>query len=302
MEISAADINLKFPYWTAACFVSLLALLFTVAQFYENKLHNEHEINRRTYMLLMEDSDMEGSKLIDSLIHSDSSEVKIREISKLNLFIQKLLFSKKIHQGTALGYLLIQIFLFLFLFIFTQGAFTILTRFMFTYLSKGPCQSETQSYVVLETVFWVFIILSRFLAAFVSTKMNAINFFFFILFFNTTISGLFLAPSLTSSGLFFWAFIPLVGFSTGPLIPCGLMIAKKVLEFNSFLLSIFIVGLAVGGIVFQELTGTLLDQEWPDFPNSAYILPHLVCLCNFLSLMIFLPIFFLHKKFNNLIQ
>lgn len=302
MEISAADINLKFPYWTAACFVSLLALLFTVAQFYENKLHNEHEINRRTYMILMEDSDMEGNNLIDSTVHSDSSESKMQQISKLNLFIQKLLFSKKVHQGTALVYLLIQIVLFLFLFIFTQGAFTILTRFMFTYLSKGPCQFETKSYIVLETVFWVFIILSRFLVAFVSTKMKAINFFFFILFFNTIISGLFLVPSLTSSGLFFWVFIPMVGFFTGPLIPCGLMIAKKVLEFNSFILSIFIVGLAVGGIVFQELAGTLLDQEWPNFPSSAYILPYLICLCNFLSLITFLPIFFLYKKFYNLIQ
>jgi len=279
-------------------FATTLTLVFLAAQLYENKLHSKKETNRRSYMLLMEDSDLEAEMKIEP-----HEVMTISKGSRINFFMQKLLFGRRCHGGAELCYMLAQITLFLLLFVFTQGAFTILTRFMLTYLSKGiPCQLDTKTNVILETAFWVSIIVSRFLAAFVTSQMKAMHFFLALLFFNTAFCGLFLLTGLTKYELFFWVCIPLVGFFTGPLIPCGLMIAKKVLEFNSFLLSVFIVGLAVGGIVFQELTGTLLDQKWPGLSSPAYTIPYLVFFCNLLSLLVFLLIFFLYHSFKKSIQ
>lgn len=186
-----------------------------------------------------------------------------------------------------------------------QGSFTIISRFMLTYLTKGPAHLSVQSYSILFTLFWGMFIFSRFFSVYLSVKFDPILFFLTLLIFNSFLCVLFLMPFLTKYELFFWLIVPLLGMSSGPLMPCGLMIAKQILDFNSFVLSLFIVGMATGGLICQQLTGEFLDHfqvgsSWMGFTNtnSAYYIPHLIFLFSFLSLITFLPVYFFYKKFN----
>lgn len=187
----------------------------------------------------------------------------------------------------------------------TQGSFTIISRFMFTYLTKGPANLSIQTFSIIFSLFWGLFIFARFFSTYLSVKIDPVIFFTGLLVFNSFICMLFLIPILTQSNIFFWICVPLLGMSSGPLMPCGLMIAKQVLDFNSLVLSLFIVGMATGGIICQQLTGEFLDHFdpgsfWMGFnnPNSAYSIPHLTFLSSFFSLISFLPIYFLYKKFD----
>ena len=134
--------------------------------------------------------------------------------------------------------------------------------------------------------------------------MNELIFFLALLILNLACNLLFLIPALTNHETFFWIAVSLLGLFMGPITPSGLGLAKKLLEFNSFVLSLFIVGLAFGGIIFQQLTAALLDyfkpnSSWFGFnnANSSFIIPYLAAIASFFCLVVFLPVFIMNKKF-----
>ena len=238
-EVPNEQINLSHPYWLASIASFSIAFLFLIAQYFELRISRIYEINRKQYMLLMEDSEEAESKT------GDDNQSNQTELTKFNKTFQQMFFSDRIYEGIALFYMLLQIFLFFLLFLFTQAFFTILSRFMLTYLTKGPAQFSLKSFATIDTTFWVFVILGRFMATYLSIKINSVIFYLSLLTLNAAVSLLFLIPSLTSYKIFYWMTIPMLGALSGPLMPSGLMIAKQILEFNSFVLSLFIVGLAV---------------------------------------------------------
>ena len=167
------------------------------------------------------------------------------------------------------------------------------------------------------------------MAAYLAFKIDPIKFFFGNLILNLIVNFLFLIPGLTVSKLFFWINVSFIGFTNGPLIPSGLMVAKQILDFNSFLLSLFIVGIGtyfkphydfifnfllisllfltkkgLGGVISIQTTGLLMDYfkptNWLGFQalNSSYLIPHLAFFCSFFSLLFFLPILFGYYRFT----
>jgi len=119
---------------------------------------------------------------------------------------------------------------------------------------------------------------------------------------NTLTSAMLLIPTLGHHRFFIWILVPLLGIFSGPVMPCGLMIAKSILQFNSFILSVFIVGLGLGGIVFQELCAALLDNMFPKNINPTDIIPLLIFISSLASFVTFLLIFFMKKQFGNSVK
>lgn len=288
------EVNLKGPYWKASLFAVIVAFSFLISQLFEVKNNREHEINRRNYMLLMEDTS-------DSSSDSETRNQPFQS-SNFNKTIQKLLFSDKVFKGKALLYMLTQIFIFILFFVMAQGSFTIVTRFMFTFLTRGPAKVATQTSTRIEMLFWIVIILSRFLSAFITTRIKPSKFLLIILFSNLIAATFLLVPILHRYEGFFWLLVPLIGFTSGPIIPCGLDLVKHMLKVNSFVLSVFIVGLAIGGIILQEVCGSLLDKEWIVFANQKSIIPYLSFFTSLATLFIFLVIYSLHRAFHYLVK
>jgi len=295
------EIDLRTPYWISGSISILIAFIFLATQFYESKNKHNNSKKKREFMLLTED-------LSDNEINDDDNEQENNE--KIKYFMKNLLFSDKTYTGKALVYMLVQIGLFMLVFVLTQGSFTVITRFMLTYLTKGPANLDIKTYSIIISLFWALFIFSRFISTYLAVIIDPIYFFLIILFMNSFVSALFLVPALTTYEIFFWIALPVLGATSGPIMPTGLMIAKEIINFNSFVLSLFIVGMASGGILFQQLTGELLDhfdvnnnndsKYWMGFKNinSSYAIPHLIFLSSFLALITFLPIFILFKKWN----
>jgi hypothetical protein len=89
------------------------------------------------------------------------------------------------------------------------------------------------------------------------------------------------------------------------------MVAKKVLgDYNSFVISLFSIGLGLGPLVFQQLTAFIVDNLKPasksflGFENfdSTYTIAHMIFLSSFLSFITFLVIVLIYKKFVYLIR
>lgn len=295
------QIDLRAPYWISGSISILIAFIFLATQFYESKNKHNNSRKKREFMLLTED-------LSDNEINDDDNEQENNE--RIKYFMKNLLFSDKTYTGKALVYMLVQIDLFMLVFVLSQGSFTVITRFMLTYLTKGPANLDIKTYSIIISLFWALFIFSRFISTYLAVIIDPIYFFLIILFMNSFVSALFLVPALTTYELFFWIALPVLGATSGPIMPSGLMIAKEIINFNSFVLSLFIVGMASGGILFQQLTGELLDhfdinnnndsKYWMGFKNvnSSYAIPHLIFLSSFLALITFLPIFILFKKCN----
>ncbi|RNA38239.1 sodium-dependent glucose transporter 1A-like [Brachionus plicatilis] len=297
-SVSMDAIDLRWPYWISSLIALLVSLLFLYAQLAENKNRHKYEKNRKKLILLGEDLNM------DTLSIGTSSSLTQ---NKLSLFFQRLFVGKeKLHYLSKKQYnrLMLQIFLFFMVFLFNQGYFTILSRFMITYLTMGPAKLEIEIFIIVQTLFWAFFIIGRFLAAYLAFKLDTVVFFTLILSLNFLINLLFIIPLFTKFSLFFWICIPLLGLCSGPMTPTGIMLAKQLLDINSFVLSLFIVGLASGGIVFQQVAGAFLDlldpneQSWLGFTNanSAYIIPHLACISSFFCLLFFVPIHLMHRN------
>ena len=83
------------------------------------------------------------------------------------------------------------------------------------------------------------------------------------------------------------------------------------MEYNTFILSIFSVGMSLGNIFFQDVTGRLLDSlvnlesstllGFDNF-NSAYIIAHAFFLPSLLCFLTFVPVCLIYKRWVYLVK
>jgi hypothetical protein len=172
----------------------------------------------------------------------------------------------------------------------------------------GPAKLNLETFVAIQTLYWSFFIFGRFISAYLAYKIDSVHFLLGALVLNLVVNSLFLVPFFTLSQSFFWICVSMIGFSSGPLIPSGIMVAKQILDFNSFLLSLLIVGIGLGGVVSIGTTGLLMDYFKPTYwfgftaTNSSYIIPHLAFFCSFFSFLFYVPILYGYNKFAHKLE
>lgn len=296
---SLNEVNLQVPYWIAA-FLSLgVSIMFFIIQLIENAKRKKYVSLQLQQSILTEDFELDSASI------SSDRFLNYTQSSRFSMFIQKLLFTDRRFSGKTLYVMITLIILFIITFIFNQGYFTVISRFMFTYLTFGPAKLSVDEFVIVQTLFWIAFIIGRFLVAYITFAVDATKFFFNMLILNLVFNLFFIIPSIASHKIFFCVGVTLLGLSSGPITPTGLMVAKKILDFNSFILSLFIVGLAMGGIIFQEVTGALLDSDYSKFPlwgfqnpNASYIIPYIALIGSSCLLVIFVPIYLIQRKWT----
>ena len=134
-------INLKIPYTAAASLGSIVAIMFLIAHMIETR-------NTKIYK--------KRQNLHLNLITKDKEKMLSNDEKKENVsFIQNLFFGNKNHTDKVLAYMIVQIILIGMMLFFTSGYITIISRFMLTYLTKGPGKFNIDSYSKLQTIYWL---------------------------------------------------------------------------------------------------------------------------------------------------
>ena len=286
-------IEIKTPYFICASVGIMLFLLFIAAQIFER--NNTKKFTKKYDVQL---------KLLN-----EKNKKEIEEMPK-NSFIENLLFGNNSYKGKAKAYMLTQIVMIILIQFSIQGHFTIVSKFMLPYLTKGPGKFSLSEYSNISSLFWAAFVASRFIAAFVAFKIDSITFVYGLLLTNLLMSSMFLVPYLTMYKLVFWIGMGLMGFATGPCTPSTFMVAKNLIKnYNSFVLSLFAVSMSLGTMFFQQITGILLDSIEPresflGFENfeSAYIVSYAFFIPCFISFVVFIVAYFIYRKYISLLD
>lgn len=280
-QSSSDDIKLQIPYGIAGCFGFLVAIGFILFHIIETK--NQFKIGKK----------IEHAKV--NLLEKPNENNKNSLIKTIN----KILFTTKFKSKKVFFIKIIQVIL-LFLLSLNLCAFiSINSTYMVSYLTKGPAKLSLDTFFMLQMLFWVFYVIGRLLTTFIAYKMNNSLFFMFLLTINLILAILYAVPSFNSIKIFYWFIINLLATSTGPIIPCCFMIAKHTLfSINAVIVSIISIGMSIGFIVSQYLTGYLLDklvlhQHWFGYKDvtSIYIIPYILLFFILLACPIYLIIF-----------
>jgi hypothetical protein len=296
-HITKEDITIQTPYTLAAGVSLLVSCLFILAQILEknNDTNYEKSCNNE-----------QTAKELDQL--NSSNDHKTGN-SKVN-FLDKLIFGKRSNNKKMLNYTLTQILMLTLMFIFISGFQNTVSKLLLTYVTLGPAKFSVKQFSILQIVFWLSYVIGRFNAAFLAFRMNVNWFMLIVLIGNALNHFLLLIPALASTQTFVWISISLMGFFVGPIQPSGFMIAKRVIgDFNSFVLSIFLIGNGIGGLLFQQLTGDLLDMIKPsdnhrfgyEQSTSAYFIMHILLIPSFAILITFLSIWFIYRRYKSLL-
>ena len=292
-EITSEMIDIKTPYFLSAGLGIILCLLFLVAQFFEKK--NTKRFNSAYGVQL--------NLLNEKVKHEEVQRPKTS-------FFQHILFGDSSVKGNVKVYMLVQICLIFVIQFCIQGHFTIVSKFMLPYLTKGPGKFSLQDYSIISTLFWAFFVVARLLAAVLAFKVNSIVFVFCLLAVNLLVSSVFLMPFLTMHKLVFWIGMSLMGLATGPCTPSLFMDAKDLLNnYNSFVLSLFSVGMGLGSIFFQQTCGILLDAINPrefflgftNF-NSNYIISYAFFLPCIVSFFVYFVSYVIYRRYFFLLK
>ena len=289
--INSNDIKIGIPFAISAIIGIAIVVLFIIAQIIE--LKNAKKVEAK----------------IGSKFSIDNDKTKDNE-TRSSSFFQRLLFDKKEYKGKALAYMLVQIFLLALIFFCLQGYITVISKFMLTYLTMGPGNFSVEEYAQLQTLYWAVFVLSRFLAAFLAFKMNPIIFVFILFVLNLIFCTFFIIPYFTQIKLFYWVAISALGLFSGPMQPSTFMVAKKFLKnYNSFVISIFMIGHGLGGTFFQQITGNILNsfqstKNFLGYENfqPANLIAHAFFTPSLISFLVYIPIFVIYKKYSNLIK
>jgi len=280
--LTSEDIALQIPYSVAGLFGCVVLVGFLVAQYFETK-HRKH--------VKQVQEDNQQSVPLKTL---DEAEVHRKAPS----FIEKLLFGDTNYDGKTFALMCVQIVLFMILFAFVSGFNNVLTGYNLTFLTRGPAKFSTESFMTLQTMYWAFFICGRFLTAYLAYKINALLFYTLLILLNFILLIFYCIPFFNTNQWFYWISNCFLGLLTGPLIPCSFMIAKHVLiNVNAFLVSMFVVGLSIGGIASQYITGIFLT--WEEY-NPVYYLPVLQGICILSGIIIFATILIIYQKNRNI--
>ena len=301
-ETNTTSLQIRIPFWISAFMGLSIAILFILAQLFEIRNHRKYEKAQGTHL---------KSTLLDKSAAIYSVQTEIEE-SAGNNFLDKLFFGQKKYKTYPKIYMYSQIILATSLLFYLQGYSTLISRFTLTYLTLGPAKLSINSYTNLQTLYWITFVVSRFSAAFIAFKLNPLVFVFILTFVNTLTSSFLLIPYFTHFELFYWIVLAIKGVTSGPCIPSIFMVAKHVMrDYNSFIISIFSIGLGAGPLIFQQLTGIILDTLKPPQTesflgfgqfNSTYFIGHLIFASSALSFAAFLLIVLIYKKCFYLIK
>lgn len=298
LPINPNDIEIATPYTISGSIgLFIMVFLFLVAQVIEHRNNNRY----KTALV-------DGERMLKNKIQlSESQDLTQRNHG----FLQGLFFGDKHYKGKALAYMTTQIALISIMFFFLAGYIAVITKFMLTYLTKGPANFTVDVYTQLQTVYWALFVCSRFSAAIFAFKLDPLVFLFGLFLANMIICFLFVVPYFTTFPTFYWYGMLLMGITSGPMQPSSYMIAKDILvEYNSFILSVFSIGVGFGALFFQEITGRLLDYFSEPRDNflgfevfqPAIVISHLFFVTSLLCFLLLIPIFYVYKKFVYLVK
>ncbi len=278
------DISIKTPYFIAATTGLVLIAFFVLAQLVETR-------NRKAYLTRINKNSQENASL--------NQKQQQDQVKNETSFIENLFFSGKVFKGKALCYMYTQISLITIMFFFLAGYISIISKFLLTYLTKGPAQMTIEAYTTVQTLYWTFYVLARFATAILAFRINPVVFLGILFLANTVVCGLFLVvPYLSGSVILYWIGTVSMGITSGPMHPASFMAAKKLLvDYNMFTMSVFSIGLAIGGILFQETVGRLLD-----YYGEAQVVAYLFFGSSLLVFLLFVPISLIYRKFVSLVR
>ena len=296
----ASEINLRVPYWLCGALAFSVGVLFFLAQLIENRNEKRLDKNRYTQLVpLTEEFELD----LDNFSGSTASIELIKDGDNEK--------ETHIESEQPRDYYILYLIMFLFLFVFIQGYMTVICRFMLTYLTLGPAKFQVEQFARAQTLFWLFFILGRFVVSFLAfrlTTYESVVFFLAVLGLNFLVNFLFIVPALTQFSAFFWLNVSLLGLISGPMTPTCLMLAKQLINFQPFVLSLFVACLGLGGILFQQATGALLDMQHVSFNwmifmdfnayvyNTAYLIPYVSCVASLFCFLFFLPVYCCLKR------
>jgi len=286
-------IDLKVPYFICASIGLVLCLLFLIAQLFER--NNTKKFNKKYDVQL---------KLLN-----EKNKKEVAEMPK-NSFFENMMFGNNSYKGKAKAYMFTQIIMIFLIQFAIQGHFTIVSKFMLPYLTKGPGKFSLSEYSNISSLFWAAFVASRFIAAFVAFKIDSITFVYALLLTNLLVSSIFLIPFFTLYKLVFWIGMVLMGLATGPCTPSTFMVAKNLIRnYNSFVLSLFSVSMSLGTMFFQQITGMLLDEIQPRYSflgfdnfESAYIISYAFFMPCFASFIVFMIAYFIYRKYISVLD
>lgn len=218
-RLRSQDLALQIPYSVSATIGMLLGLLFVIAQFIEMKNRKLFAEKQKNY-----NKDNQLQPLKGENDESVTENVNKKSNQKRS-FLQNLCFGDRSYKGNALTYQIVQISLLVITFFCIQGYITVISRYLLTYLTKGPGNFDVTTYSYLATFYWSVFIVARFLAAIVAFKMSAIVFVFGLLALNMIVCLLFVIPFFTHYSLFFWFGIGFMGLTSGPMQPSSFMVS-----------------------------------------------------------------------------
>lgn len=293
ITLKPEDIIIQTPYFIASTIGVVLVICFIISHLVETR-------NERRYREKLHQNDQEKVALKIAALDSEPKNDQT--------FIKSLFFGDKNYKGKALCYMSVQISLITVIFFFLAGYIAIICKFMLTYLTKGPAQMSVNTYTTIQTLYWAVFVFSRFSTAIFAFNINPIVFIFFLFLANAIVCGLFIVPILTEYSLFFWVGMVLMGFTSGPMQPSSYMVAKKLLvEYNTFTMSVFSIGVALGSIFFQEIAGRLLDYfNEPSnnifFEYPASVIAYLFFFTSFFISLIFIPSWLIYTKYVDVLQ
>jgi hypothetical protein len=101
-----------------------------------------------------------------------------------------------------------------------------------------------------------------------------------------------------------------MGLATGPGTPSTFMVAKDIIKnYNSFVLSLFSVGMGMGQMFFQQACGSLLDlieskENFLGFDKSeaAYIVSYAFLTPCLISFLVFVISIFVYRRYIHLLN
>lgn len=145
------------------------------------------------------------------------------------------------------------------LFIHTVGGERAYSKYLYIYVTEGDYNFSSSKAADLNSLFWLFFTIGRALTLVASHFMNPTFLMIIVVIFNV-INGTVLAAVGNHSEIILWVFSASYGMFLSPVFPTALVWANTYVEMTAIAVSVPYVGSAVGGMVYQYVTGFLFDK------------------------------------------
>ena len=283
--IESDDIKIKIPYSIVGMISLVVGFTFVASQYFDSKhkIHLKHK---------------------NSLREHKSSRFKVYT-SVLDR-ISFLVFNDKSYEKRVFRSKIILAFLLLVVTISIGGFTVILSNFMMTYQTKGPAKLAVKTFFQIQIVYWIFMTVGRLLAGNFAFKLNTLVYVFFLISINFVCILIYSIPQFNLIPKFYWFISVPLAIVVGPVVPCTIMLGKHVMkQLSPFLISVYSIGVAIGSILGQLMTGFLLDELKPK-PNwliyndatSVYVIPFLVLFSVTICLTFYIILIIVKRRLN----